>query len=217
MSDAAARRREEERAAALAEEGRRLRRLRMVVDLTTNVIMQGRLSRREAEELVAAARSGILDLFPDKESTYELILAPRFARLLEAWAETAGVRLEGYGSWTLKDEERDCGAEPDECYCVNRLARSDEDRPDLAIEVVWTSGGINKLEVYRRLGVREVWFYERGSLRFFTLRGDRGRESYVEIPLSEILPQLPRELLLECMREPDQTAAVLALRATLPR
>jgi hypothetical protein len=83
MTDAAARRHEEERAAALADEGRRLRRLRMVVDLATNVIMQGRLSRREAEELVAAARSGILGLFPDKESTYELILAPRFARLLD--------------------------------------------------------------------------------------------------------------------------------------
>src|SRR5262245_9411796 len=74
---------EAEHAAALADEGRRLRRLRTVVDLTTSVLMQGRLSRREAEELVAAARVGILDLFPDKESTYELILAPRFARLLE--------------------------------------------------------------------------------------------------------------------------------------
>jgi hypothetical protein len=74
---------EHERAEALADEGRRLRRLRMVVDLTTNVLMQGRLSRSEAEDLVAAARGGILDLFPDKESTYDLILAPRFARLLD--------------------------------------------------------------------------------------------------------------------------------------
>ena len=74
---------EQERAAALAEEGRRVRRLRMLVDLTTNVLMQARLSRGDAEDLVAAARGRILDLFPDKESTYELILAPRFARLLD--------------------------------------------------------------------------------------------------------------------------------------
>jgi Uma2 family endonuclease len=85
----------------------------------------------------------------------------------------------------------------------------------VAIEVVWTSGGINKLEVYRKLGVREVWFYERGSLRFFALRGRKGRQRYVAIPLSEILPQLPRDLLLECMREPSQTAALRALRAGL--
>jgi len=65
------------------------------------------------------------------------------------------------------------------------------------------------------LGVREVWFYERGSLRFFALRGRGGRQRYVAISLSEILPQLPRDLLLECMREPSQTAAVRALRAGL--
>lgn len=75
-----------ERAAAVAEEGRRLRQLRMVVDLTCNVLMQGRLPRAEAEELVAAARRRALELFPDKEATYELILAPRFARLLREFA-----------------------------------------------------------------------------------------------------------------------------------
>ena len=75
-----------DRAAAIAEEGRRLRQLRMVVDLTCNVLMQGRLPRGEAEELVAAARRRALELFPDKEATYELILAPRFARLLREFA-----------------------------------------------------------------------------------------------------------------------------------
>jgi hypothetical protein len=80
---------EEEHGAAIAEEGRRLRRLRMLVDLTTSVLMQGRLSRREAEELVAAARGRILEMFPDKEAAYELILAPRFARLLEEFARPA--------------------------------------------------------------------------------------------------------------------------------
>jgi hypothetical protein len=76
-------------AADLAEEGRRLRRLRMVVDLTANVLMQARLSRSEAEDLVSAARGRILELFPDKESTYELILAPRFARLLDEFVGPA--------------------------------------------------------------------------------------------------------------------------------
>ena len=145
-------------------------------------------------------------------SSYHELDKTRFARLLEAWSETAGVQLEGYGSWTLTDEQEDCGAEADECYTVNRLAANDQDRPDVAIEVVWTSGGIDKLQVYRKLGVREVWLYERGSLRFFALRGTKGHESYAEIPLSEIIPQLPRELLLACMREPDQTSALRALR-----
>jgi Uma2 family endonuclease len=142
----------------------------------------------------------------------------RFARLLEAWAERTGVALEGYGSWTLENAREERGAEADECYTVGRVAASDEDRPDLAIEVVWTSGGINKLDVYRKLGVSEVWFYERGSLRFFRLRTERadgGEERYEEIPTSELLPQLPRDLFLVCMAAPDQTAALRTLRAEL--
>ncbi|MEG4506483.1 Uma2 family endonuclease [Microcoleus sp. F6_B4] len=34
--------------------------------------------------------------------------------------------------------------------------------PDLAIEVVFTSGGIDKLQLYKRLGIPEVWFWEDG-------------------------------------------------------
>jgi len=147
-------------------------------------------------------------------SRYHEIDKTRFARLLEAWSEVAGVPLEGYGSWTIEDEEADRGAETDECYTVRRVAKSDEDQPDIAIEVVWTSGGINKLEVYRKLGVREVWFYERGQLRFFALRREAD-EVYREIARSELLPQLPVSVLLACMKEPDQTSAVRALRAAL--
>jgi hypothetical protein len=36
-----------------------------------------------------------------------------------------------------------------------------------------------------------------------------------EIPASELLPQLPVDVLLACMQEPDQTSAVRALRARL--
>jgi hypothetical protein len=63
--------------------------------------------------------------------------------------------------------------------------------------------------------VREVWFYERGSLRFFLLRGARGREHYASIPRSTLLPGVPIDLLLECMREPSQTAALRMLRSKL--
>ena len=158
---------------------------------------------------------GLIELM--SPSQYHELDKKRLARLLEAWAEEAGVDLEGYGSWTLKKKRAKRGAEADECYTVNRRTVSDRDRPDIAIEVIWTSGGIDKLEVYRKLGVREVWHYERGTLRFFALRGERGRESYAEIPQSGFLPQLPRELILAGMQDASQsqTAAVRALRQAL--
>lgn len=157
--------------------------------------------------------NGLVELM--SPSRYHEIDKKRFARLLEAWAETAGVPIEGYGSWTLKDEEQDRGAEADECYTVRRVAVDDHGRPDIAIEIIWTSGGMNKLEVYCKLGVREAWLYERGTLRFFALRGASGDERYAEIERSELLPDLPVDTLLACMRGPDQTAALRALRAAL--
>jgi hypothetical protein len=59
----------------------------MVVDLTSAVLVQGRLSRGEAEDLVAATRRRALELFPGKEATFELILAPRFARLMAEFVQ----------------------------------------------------------------------------------------------------------------------------------
>jgi Uma2 family endonuclease len=152
---------------------------------------------------------GLLELMTP--SRYHETDKKRLARLLECWADEAGVKLEGIGSWTLKNSREERGAEPDECYMIDRVPVSDEDRPDIAIEVVWTSGGIDKLEVYRKLGVREVWFYERASLRFFTLRGG----SYAELPRSELLPGADPELFVRCMAEPSQTDAVRALREVL--
>ena len=77
---------DEPTAEALAEERARLRELRAIVDFTTSVLRQGRLERPEAVALVAAARSRILALFPDKGGVYDLVLAPRFARLIEEFA-----------------------------------------------------------------------------------------------------------------------------------
>jgi len=39
---------------------------------------------------VAAARKQVLALFPDKEATFDLILAPRFARLVAEFAQPSG-------------------------------------------------------------------------------------------------------------------------------
>ena len=83
----------DEHARALAEEARRVRQLRTIVDLTTSLLVQQPMERDEAERLVAAARRRVLELFPDKEDTYELILAPRFARLLAALPPPAGARV----------------------------------------------------------------------------------------------------------------------------
>lgn len=112
-------------------------------------------------------------------------------RLVGTWAMECGVDLSPLGNWTLKDEAAQRGLEPDECYVLG--APSEEPtRPELAIEVIWTSGGIDKLAIYETLGIREVWFWQDDALRLFELRDD----AYVAISESGVLAGLDLKLLL---------------------
>lgn len=67
----------------LRDEQRRLRQVRVIVDLTTSVLMQGDLTRAEGEGLVASARARILSLFPGRDTTYDILYARRFAILID--------------------------------------------------------------------------------------------------------------------------------------
>jgi len=68
--------------AEILEENRKVRRLQVVVDLVTNLLLQSDLPIEEASELVAETRRFALGLFPDKEQTYDLLYQSRFRRLL---------------------------------------------------------------------------------------------------------------------------------------
>jgi len=109
-------------------------------------------------------------------------------RLVEVFAEEHDIELSPYRSWTLKTG-REAGGEPDECYIVGE--DQSKDRPDLVIEVIWTSGGLDKLEIYKRLGIDEVWFWIDGKLEVHALRGGE----YERAVRSRWLPGLDLELM----------------------
>ena len=67
---------------AIAEESRRVRRLRMVVNMALGIIAQGDLPYEQATELATATRQLALQLFPGKDATYDLIYQPKFRRLI---------------------------------------------------------------------------------------------------------------------------------------
>ncbi len=135
----------------------------------------------------------------------------RLARLIETWAYERGVALEGSGSWTVKNRRKKRGAEADESYVVGPHDPDTIEAPHIAIEVIWTSGGIDKLEVWRKLGVREVWIWKEGALTFHVRDGDRYRER----ERSELLPELDPALLIAPMSAPSQHEAIAQLRQAL--
>ena len=128
------------------------------------------------------------------------------ARLLEAYALERGIALNGYGSTTFRRRAEERGAEPDECYMVG-VSVDREDNvtpPHIALEVAITSGGIDKLAVYRGLGVSEVWFWNGQQFRLYALEAG----GYAEIERSRWLPDLDLAQLASFVGARDQTAAV---------
>jgi Uma2 family endonuclease len=132
-------------------------------------------------------------------------------RLIEVWCLEHDIEFLTAGSWTVKDKRKKRGVEPDECYVFSGFAAPK--RPDLAIEVVWTSGGIDKLEVYRKLGVREVWYWEDGAIRVYRLRGER----YLAARASVALRGIDVAELASCLDRPTTSRAIRAYRARLRR
>jgi hypothetical protein len=79
--------------AAIAEEQARADRLRRMVDVACAVLRQGRFTRAEGEALVADTRRRALALFPGKDEVFDLVLAPRFRRILDEFCPAPGGRV----------------------------------------------------------------------------------------------------------------------------
>lgn len=131
----------------------------------------------------------------------------QIARLLELFCLERDIPLFGYGSTTFRKEEAERGLEPDECYCRG----ADKPVPDIALEVVKSHGAIDKLEVYRGLGVREVWVFEEGRFSLFALR----EGSFEPIAESDVLHEIDLRRVAHYAQQADQHAALRAYREEL--
>jgi hypothetical protein len=67
---------------ALLAEEQKLRRLRRAMDVAATLLWQVDLTLEEARDVVNHAKHTALQLFPDKEETFDLIYGSRFRRIL---------------------------------------------------------------------------------------------------------------------------------------
>jgi Uma2 family endonuclease len=123
------------------------------------------------------------------------------ALLLEAYFLETGIDFYPLGSTTFRKQTAARGIEPDECYCFD----SEKSVPDLAIEVVVTSGGIDDLVIYLGLGVPEVWFWQNNQFSLYYLRGDK----YESISKSEFLPNLDLNVLAIFVMSEDKPREII--------
>jgi Uma2 family endonuclease len=146
---------------------------------------------------------GVLEIVQMPGEAHETV-KKRIAALLELYLLMAGFDFTPTGSMTLESEIGQVKREADESY---KLAPG-RSRPDLAIEVIFASGGIDKLEAYKRLKIAEVWFWEDGVLEIYHLRGDGNQLHYEPVKTSEAVPGIDLELLLRCINIVNHVDAV---------
>jgi Uma2 family endonuclease len=149
---------------------------------------------------------GILEIM--SPSRCHEVSAENIGRLLEVYLEEAEIDFWGLGSTTFRKQKKEVGKEPDKCYCIN----TDKEFPDIAIEVVLTSGGINTLEVYKRLEVKEVWFWQNNQLRIYHLNENGEYELQTA---SRLLPNLDISLLSKSVTALNPRLAMKEFRQEL--
>ncbi|MBD2502157.1 Uma2 family endonuclease [Anabaena azotica] len=155
---------------------------------------------------------GVLEILRMPGEAHETV-KKRIAALLELYLLVAGFDFTPTGSMTLESEARAVKREADESY---KLAPG-RVRPDLAIEVVFTSGGINKLEAYKRLSIPEVWFWEDGVLEVYHLRSENNALRYEKITNSEEVKGIDLDLLLRCINMVNHVEAIKTFQQALQK
>jgi Uma2 family endonuclease len=114
--------------------------------------------------------------------------------LLEDFFYDTGMEASPHGQTTIRILE-EAGAEPDESWCFGE----DKEFPDLVLEVALTSGGVNKLKIYQRFGVSEVWFWRNNAIEIWRLRADTSGYDGPHTK-NRLLPKLDLNLLLDCLK-----------------
>jgi Uma2 family endonuclease len=141
-------------------------------------------------------------------------------RLIEAFTEELGIKIQSVSSTTLNRADHQQGVEADECYYVAHEAAVREKEeidlerdppPDLVVEVEVSRRILSRIPIYAAMGVGELWRYDGNTLRVFQLQGGQ----YVETGHSQVFATLPVAELARFLGErkrTDETELVRSFR-----
>ena len=182
------------------------------------VVLQG-LSWSDYQRLLEIRADNTVPRYAFLEGALEIMtpspahvsLVSRIGHLLAAWCLERGVDFSAHAAWTIEDKSSSCGIEPDECYVFG--SEPDAARPHLALDVVWTTGGLRKLDIYQKLGVSEVWSWHRGRVLVHVL----GSQRYLDAAASSVLPGIDLVEMCSYLDRPTTSEASREYRAALNR
>ncbi len=130
-------------------------------------------------------------------------------RIITTLTEELGMSVLSLGSTTFDSEEVEQGVEPDSCFYIQSADRvNPEDNappqdfpPDLVVEVDITSSSRSRLNIYKTMGVPEIWRYSRQGLAILQLHEGQ----YVEREYSSTFALLSSEILKDFLERGRQS------------
>lgn len=136
-------------------------------------------------------------------------------------ADELDLDYESYGSTTWRKRAKMAGVEPDNCFYFQHepavRGRLDVDLsqgdppPDLALEIDVTNKSLDRLPIYARLEVLELWCYDSGILKIYHLQNGEYREAETSLALPSLpIRKLPQ--LIEANRAAGRRAIRRAVR-----
>jgi Uma2 family endonuclease len=150
------------------------------------------------------------------------------AAIVMTLAEEDGYECNGLGSMTIDRPNLGKAIEPDSCFYIQNAQAgqgmevnisSSDLPPDLAIEVDIANRSDTKFDIYRSIGVPEIWVYQRegktphgGVVNFKQLENS----GYVDVDRSRTFPALTTEQLvqwIEMRRTGTDLTVIRAVRA----
>jgi Uma2 family endonuclease len=111
-------------------------------------------------------------------SSFHERIAQLIARCIEEWTLQRDIPITSCGSMTFQNKALERGLEPDKCYYIQHeaLIRNQQQidlmiapPPDLAIEVDYQSGSLNKMPIYAAMEVPQVWRWYEDTLQVYVL------------------------------------------------
>lgn len=125
--------------------------------------------------------------------------------LVKDLADELDIDYETLGSTTWKRQDLLAGVEPDNCFYFQNESRirgklnfdlTQDPPPDLALEIDMTSKSLNRMPIYARLGVPEIWRYDQG-LKIYQLQDD----AYIETTTSLAFPKFPVQQIIAFIQQ----------------
>ncbi|MDJ0897841.1 MAG: Uma2 family endonuclease [Xenococcus sp. MO_188.B8] len=162
--------------------------LRDINWLDFEAILEDLGERRSSRIAYDCGTLSIMTALPEHEVNKVLI-----GDLLKVLLEELDIDFWSLGSTTFKNKIMKQGIEPDDCFYIknealirgkDRIDLTIDPPPDLAIEVEVTSR--SNTNIYAKLGVPELWRFEKGKLKIDILQDG----AYVNYDVSSIFPDI---------------------------